>query len=296
MSILINVFMLLTILAYVNYLMVKNANVDKSLFENKYSKLLYILSYTFPLNIFLKESEELSAKEKKIEEQLIKLNLTDFFNLRSFMALRFMLFLFSIVAYIGIVSIIKALNGINFSLGNTFIWLAILLLISFLPDLYLKKKEIEFKRFYYDEVIILQLFMILLIKSDSTVEDILFSFSKMKTFHKATFEKAYRISIRNKSEALAFLEDKFKDMRFGSSFNALMNLSDFSRGDIVRILETNLRVMEEDSINDKRKNELTKFSYSQMSVVVPFMVVIFLGAIPLINYGVNIMMESIQGL
>ena len=296
MSTLINIFMLLTILAYINYVKVKNANIDKNLFENRYCKLLHMLSYTFPLSIFLKESEELSSKEKKIEDKLIKLNLMDYFNLRSFMALRFMLFLFSLIIYIGIVYVMKHLQGDNFALGNTFICLAILMLIAFLPDLYLKKKELEYKKFYYDEVIILQLFMILLIKSDATVEDILFSFSKMKTFHKSTFEKAYRISIRNKNEALTFLENKFKDMRFGGSFNALNNLSEFSRDDIVRILEANLRAMEEESMNDKRKNELTKFSYSQMSVVVPFAVVIFLGAIPVINYGINMMINSIQGI
>lgn len=90
--------------------------------------------------------------------------------------------------------------------------------------------------------------------------------------------------------------EKFSDMRFGSSFNSLNNLSEFSREDIIRILQTNLKAMEEESINDKRKSELTKFSYSQMSVVIPFMIVIFLGVIPVINYGVNMMATSIQGL
>lgn len=296
MNVLVISFMFLTILGYINYINITKLNLNMDLFENKYCNLLYIASYGFPLSIFLKESDELSDKEKKIEEKISKLNLNRFFNLRSFMALRFIFFLSSIVLYLAVLFIMKSLMGDAFAISETFIWLAMLLSISFLPDLYLKKKEKEYEKFYYDEVIVLQLFLILLIKSNSTVENILFSFSKMKTFHKHTFEKAYRISIRNKKEALEYLEKTFEDMRLGNSFNILKSLSEFSREDSIRILKTNLKVMEEENMNSKRKEELTKFSYAQVSVVIPFMIVIFLGAIPFINYGINMMTESIQGL
>ena len=104
------------------------------------------------------------------------------------------------------------------------------------------------------------------------------------------------MSLRNKSDALIYLEKKFKNTAFGNSFNVLKYMYKYSKKDSVRILNANLRTMEKESLNTKRKKELTKFSYSQISVAVPFLVIIFLGAIPFIQYGVNIMIESIQGI
>lgn len=296
MYILINVLMLIVIFSYFNFVKIKNSDIDKNLFDGRFFNLIHLLSYTIPLKYLLKENNELSKKEKDIDEKILKLNLTDKFNLRSFIALRFLLLFISIGLFVGVLAALKINKGAGFSILANFHYVIVFLLIPLSPNVYLKMKEIKYRNFYYDEVVILQLFMILLIKSNSTIEGILFSFSKMNTFHKKAFEKAYRISLRSKKDALLYLENKFEDLVFGNSFNILRNMHEYSKEDSVRILKANLRRMEEESMNRRRKEELNKFSFSQVSILIPFSIVIFLGAIPIIHYGVSIMVNSMQGL
>lgn len=296
LQILINIFMFLILLIYVNYLKIKKMDIQKDKFEGKLFNLLYLISYSFPINVFVKENRVLNKREKKIEEKIQKLDLDYKFNLRSFMALKFLLLFISLFVFFTSMGVIKHYSKDTFNIFNHINYLIIAFITPYIPDVYLKKKEKDYEKFYYDEVIILQLFMILLIKSNSTVEEILFAFSKMRTYHKRTFQKAYIMSLRNKGDALIYLEKKFKNTAFGNSFNVLKDMYKYSKEDSVRILNANLRTMEKESLNIKRKKELTKFSYSQISVAVPFLVIIFLGAIPFIQYGVNIMIESIQGI
>lgn len=291
MYLLINILMLIVVLGYLNFCKIKNLDMEKDKFDGKFFNILYLLSYSIPLKYFLIEKGGLRRKEKKIKEKIIKLNLTDKFNLRSFMALRFLLLFVSLSLFLCVMFVSKEPKGSSF-----FVCLTIFLLIPFIPNLVLKVKEEKYKKFYHDEVVILQLFMILLIKSNSTIENILFAFSKMNTFYKKSFEKAYRVSLRNKKEALLYLENKFEDTVFGNSFNVLNNMSEYSKNDSIRILEANLKRIEKESISKKRKEELSKFSFSQISVIVPFSIVIFLGAIPVIQYAINMIINAIQGL
>lgn len=293
-----SVLVIMFIVVYIefNKIIIKNKNLKQDVSKSKLFNFLNIISFSFPLSLFLDDSKGLSEKEQKMEKTIKRLNLDNHFSLKGFMALRFSCFFLSIILYVIVVLISKSLMKDSFNLGQTFLWLAAFLFLSFIPDLYLKRKEKEYQNFYYDEVIVLQLFLILLIKSGSTISDILFSFSKMNTFYKDTFKKAYRISLRNQKEALIFLENKFSDLKFASSFEVLQDLSEYSKEDSLRILGANLKAMEEEINSHQLKTELTKFSYSQISVVVPFLIVVFLGAIPVIKYGVEVMMESIQGI
>lgn len=288
--------MLLTLLVYINVLRIKKLDFDKNKFEEKLPNFFNMVSYSFPINVFVKDGRKLSKSEKKAENKIKQLDLTDKFSLRSFMSLRFLLLFVSLFSFLTIMATIKYYKGENFSILANSHYLVIALLAPYAPNVYLKKKEKEYQKFYHDEVIVLQLFMVLLIKSNSTIEDILFAFSKMETYYKKSFEKAYRMSLRDKTEALNYLEGKFKNSSFGDSFNILKNMFQYSREDSLRILQANLRKIEKESLNKKRRKELTKFSYSQISVVIPFLIVVFLGAIPLIHYGVYVMVSSIEGM
>lgn len=271
-------------------------NIKKDKFEGKFFNIINLISYSFPINVFVKEERELSKREKKIEKKINELDLGYMFDLRSFMALKFFLLFISLLIFFIAMVIIKYYNNGSFSILEHINYLIIIFIIPYIPDLYLRGKEKDYEKFYYDEVIILQLFMVLLIKSNATIEDIIFAFSKMNTYHKRTFQKAYRISLRNKGEALNYLEEKFKNTMFGNSFNILSNMFKYPKKDSVRILQANLRTMEKESLNQKRKKELTKFSYSQISVVIPFLITVFLGAIPFIKYGISTMVNALQGL
>lgn len=288
--------MFLILFSYVNYLKVKKMNIEKNKFEGKFFNVINLISYSFPINIFVKEGRELSKREKKIEKKINELDLGYMFDLRSFMALKLFLLFASLFVFFVAIIIVNYYNNNSFSLLEYIKYLIIVFIIPYIPDFYLKGKEKDYEKFYNDEVVILQLFMILLIKSNATIEDIIFAFSKMNTYYKRTFQKAYRMSLRNKGEALNYLEEKFKNTMFGNSFNILSNMFKYPKKDSVKILQANLKTMEKESLNQKRKKELTKFSYSQISVVIPFLITVFLGAIPFIKYGINIMVNALQGL
>lgn len=288
--------MLFILLIYSNYLKIKKMDIERNKFEGKFFNVMHLISYSFPIKVFVEENRALSKREEKIKRKIKDLDLDYRFDFRTFLALRFLLLFTSILFFFIILSTIKYYNKATFKILDYIHYLIIALLIPYIPDLYLKKKEREYEKFYSDEIIVLQLFMILLIKSNSTVEDILFAFSKMKTYYKRTFQKAYIMSLRNKAEALSYLEKKFNDTAFGNSFNVLNNMYKYSKKDSIRILNSNLRTIEKESLNTKRKKELTKFSFSQISVVVPFLIVILLGAIPFVQYGINITVNAIQNL
>lgn len=295
METLILMYMFITIIVYINYVNVKSLSIDNNLFDNKWSNLLYMTSFAFPFKYLLKEDRELKNKEKAIEEKLYKLNLNNYFNLRSFLTLRFIILLLSLLSFYTLIQLIKLFNH-DFSILQNVPLIIPFLFVPLIPDMYLKSTEKRCKSFYYDEVAILQLFMISLIETNSTIEEILFAFSKMNTFHKKTFEKAYRMSLRNKKEALEFLEDKFNDVVFGSSFNILNNMVEYSKYASLRILKSNLKTLEEDSVNKRRKEELGKFSFAQVSMVVPFLIAVLLGALPLIYFGTNNIMSIMKDL
>ena len=79
--------MLLTLIIYINILRIKRIEFDRNKLREKFSNFLYAVSYSFPINIFVKEGRKLSKNEKRIEKKIKELDLMDRFNLRSFMAL-----------------------------------------------------------------------------------------------------------------------------------------------------------------------------------------------------------------
>lgn len=295
MQLIINILTVLTIVIYANYLFVKKLDIRKDKFEGEFFNTLNAISYAFPFNKLLDDKRKLNKREIKINEQIQELDLGHYISLRSFMTLKFLL-LFVPLIVVGVILFIVNYFSSWFSIGDYILLIMMPFVLAYVPDLYLIKRKLDFEKFQFDEVVILQLFMVLLIKSNSTTEDILYAFAKMETYHKRTFEKAYRISLRSKSESLHFLGEVFQGTTFGGSFKTLDDMYKYSKEDSLRILKANLKTIEKDSLRDKTRKELTKFSYSQISVVIPFAIVIFLGALPIIQYGVNMISSSVAGL
>lgn len=285
-------FLVFTI--YGNIYRIRSLKLDENMFEGRFYNLLYKFSYTYPLNKFLDKKGTLNKRERKISQELKELDLNHKFSLRTFLGLRLLLLFVPLFIIITFMFYLRYFTS-GFNFAKELKWLIIPVILAYLPDLYLVKKKLDYEEFNFNEVVILQMFMLLLIKSNSTIEDILYAFSKMETYHKRTFEKAYRISLRGKTDALEFLQDKFAGTVFGSSFKILDEMFMYSKEDSVRILKANLKTIQKESLKNKTKKELTKFSYSQISIIVPFAVAIFLGAIPLIQYGISMMTDGLLG-
>lgn len=296
MQLFVNILIFIGIFIYANYLKIKDLNIDKNKFEGEVFNLINIISYSFPLNKLFEENRKLNKKEEKYKKKIKELDLERIFDLRSFMTLKYILFLIPLFIILIAMFITKYYNKQISLLPNCFKYFLIPIILAYLPDIYFIKRTMNFEKFNFDEVVILQLFMVLLIKSNSTIEDVLYAFSRMDTYHKRTFEKAYRISLRNKSEALNYLEDKFQGTVFGNSFKVLNEMYMYSKEDSVRILVSNLKAIEKESMTNKNKKELKKFSYSQVSVIIPFSISVFLGVIPLIQYGINSITKALNGI
>lgn len=281
------------IIFYINCVLLRNPAIEKAKFKNSFFNLLYLSTYMFPIFIFMRSEDKLSKKEKSLKDKLRSLGLEDKFTINSYLALRFILFFLCISVYIAIVALMKSVIGEAFEVGDTMIWLALLFIVPFIPDFIIKNKEKQKAKFYGSQVSLLQLFTILMIKSNATIEEVLYAFSKINTFYKGTFQKGYRICLRSKKDALFFLEQEFSETEFKNTFSILNSMFSYSKEDCIRILESNMRSMEEQNMNEKRKKDMNKFAYAQMSIVAPFMVVVFLGAVPVIQYGMSIITEAI---
>lgn len=293
MQIFILFLMFVSLMVYISLIQVRRINIEGKNgknFESNFSKALYLVSYCYPIKSFARNDRKLNKKEKKIKKDIEELGLSYLFNFEMFMALRYFLLFLSFAIFLFIFFTFKLYNNIS-----SLFPFVLLLLLPLIPNLYLKKKRKEYKRFCYDEAIILQLLIILLVESSSTIENVILALSKLETYHKKTFQKAYRICSRSKSESLSFLEDELGASSLGNSFNVLNNMHKYSKEDTVRILESNFKEMERINLKESRRKELVKFSYSQVSVVAPFLSVILLGAVPFINYGINSILIALEG-
>lgn len=292
MESIILITMFFVLLLYFLLVRAENLEIERKNFKHPFFDTLHLISFVPPFSILLKEDRDLKPKEMKIEEKLHNFNLNKYFNLRSFLALRFLSFFSSIFLFVIVTQVIKIVNSEYLAHRNPLLIIPFLLL-SLLPDLYLKRTEKKYNNFCYDEIVVLQLFMLSLVRSNATNQEILYSFAKMNTFHKETFMNAYRISLRNKEEALSMLEQRFENSPLGNSFNTLRNMHEYSKSTSIKILEVNLRKLEETSMLEKSKGELAKFSFAQVSMIIPFSISIMLGALPLIYYGTNTIVQLV---
>ena len=286
--------LLIAIVGYVNKISLREQGIDTKKFDNPLYNLFYMASCTYPIKLLLNKEEELSEKELKLKIKLQALNLSDRYTIHSYLAMRYILFLSAIIVYAIVVFITRDNQDVVSHIGNTMPMFAILIMIAFIPNIILTIREKKMQKFYGSQVSLLELFTILMVNSNATIEDILFAFSKMNTFYSRVFQKAYRISLRSKEDALNYLAEEFNQSAFGNTFSILRDMFNYSKKDCVRILETNMRAMEEFNLNEQRAKDMKKFAFSQMSMVVPFLIAILLGAVPLIQYGMKIMTEAIS--
>lgn len=285
--------MIVTILIYVNYIRIRDLKLGKR-FNGGFYNFLYMLSYSIPLVYLIENDTNLAKKKDKIGENIHNLNLDDKFSPRSFITLKYLLFFFVVLMFFAVAFTLKSVTK-SFSIIDTFPFLAVCMLIALTPDLYLNIRRKQIKSFYENQAVLLQLFTILMVKSSATIEDILFAFSKMNTIYKEAFQEGYRICLRNKKEALNFLQERFKNYKFGDTFSILDSMYEYSKDDCVRILEANKRTMEEEVLNEQRKKAFSKFAYAQISVAIPFLSVVFLGAVPVLYYGISMMRSVVDG-
>jgi hypothetical protein len=280
-------------------------------FKNKWANKLYSYSYHMPFVWFIDEKEE-HPKTKDMKKKLSEANLTHLFNYRSFTVLKVGVLISSILSFLFILLVIKNggfiakilfnIDQVNMA-GDTpqsfgqlkIVTFMVLLMITLVPNIYLKRRADMYKYFHLKDIPVIQLFIILMLRSKKPISEILYALSKINTRYKDTFDIGYRMYIRNKEDGLDFINESFGETNFKETINVLKDMGEYSREDSIKLLENNMQQIIEKNNAVKRRGDLSRLVYSQSTIAIPFIAIIVLCFVPLAVLGIHIFQNAGMG-
>jgi len=184
-------------------------------FKSELSNELYRLSYLAPFLWFVNPDKN-DLKVKDIRQKLVEADLNSKLNYRSFVTLQILIFIGAVLLFIlssilvdNSQAVIQFLFNISVdnvgdsgvSKGKIKLFIAMILMaMALLPKFWLKQRAENNKYYYLKDIPIVQLFIILMLRSKRTLGDVLYVLSRTNTRYKQIFETGYRIYLRNKSE------------------------------------------------------------------------------------------------
>lgn len=283
---------------------------NKPEFESPFYDLLYRLSFVYPFKWFVDDDKKLTAKGLQVKEELRITGMDKKYTAQSFMAYKVIMLMIALIlagllvlilknssvfmtVMLGMKQTTEEAGGVS---NRTLIFvMSACLLIPLFPGMGLKNKAKRALVSNTKDLPMIQMFTILMLRSNKTVSEILFALSKLNTNHKEVFERGYRIYLRNKHEGMSYLRSQFSSDRFIETFNLLEDIAEYAREECIKIMESNMKSLIDDTNTIKRKNDLSKLVYSHASMMIPFAGVLLLGAAPVIIMGVSIMGGSMLG-
>jgi hypothetical protein len=307
MSTLVYVFLFIALILAVgllNSFRMETKKVEiKTPFKNKWANTLYRYSYHMPFIWFIDEKEE-HPKTKDMKNKLAQANLTHLFNYRSFTVLKVGVMILSIVLFLFLLLVMN--NGdwfakvlFNIETSTTpevtpsnnnikIIAFVVLLVMALIPNIYLKRRAETYKHLHLKDIPVIQLFIILMLRSRKPISEILFALSKINTRYKDIFDIGYRMYIRNKEDGLEYIKESFGETNFKETINVLKDMGEYSREDSIKLLENNMQQIIEKNNAVKRRGDLSRLVYSQSTIAIPFVAIIVLCFVPLAVYGIQI--------
>lgn len=293
------------IFIYNSFTLRNDSKINKEKFENKFFNEMYLLSFGLPFKWFVDDDERPTEKKTEELKKTIALGGYDkYFTLRSYMTFKVLVAM--VMLLIGGIVVLMldywhVLSSALFAIESeplSFTWatkimiVASFLVVGLIPNMILKTKVKKKLKDDVKDIPVLQMFIILMLRSNRTIAEILFSLSKVDTPHKESFEKGYRIYLRNKGEGIHFLKEHFEGTKFVDTFNLLEDIGEYARSECIRILENNLHSLVEETAIIKERNDMSRLIFSQASMAVPFVAILTLGALPLVIMGLNMFANS----
>lgn len=281
---------------------IEKIDIDKrNLFNKKFHNKMLDLSYCFPFKYFVPEDNEKDKTIVQTKKFLKDAQIEDKYNVRSFMAFKFFVFLMSFVLYLILVLIKKYSYQIknflfktnlqqpkSFNFVDTLPLLIMCLFLALLPSIILKTKAKKNIMNRNKDIPLLQMFIILMLKSGKTVNETIYLLSKLNTPHRKTFTVGYRIYTRNPKEGFNYMKKRFDNKKFQETFDVLEEIENYSREESVMILENNMGSIVNELNDIKRRNDLTNLLYSQASMIVPFLSIIIFVMLPIIVFAIRL--------
>ena len=190
---------------YNSYTLKNNPEINTEKFEKKFFNEMYLLSFGIPFKWFADDDDRPTEKKTLELKKTIALGGYDkYFTLRSFMTFKVVVamamllaggFVVVMVDYWHIVSkLLFAVESepIEMELLNKVMILFPFLAVSLIPNIILKSKVKKKLKDDVKDIPVLQMFIILMLRSNKTIAEILYSLSRIDTPHKEAFEKSYR--------------------------------------------------------------------------------------------------------
>ena len=269
----------------------------KSSFDNYLSNAINELSYKPPFVWLMPENPE-DEKARNIDAMINKAGFQDKMNYRVLQTSQVLLLILAVIATLvfGVFVdnskfLFKILMNIDIEGGmTTFVAVGvIMLLLAFVPRIYIKFKADGNHAKFISELPILQLFIILMIRSRRTVPEIFYTLSKSEMRYKPIFERAYRIFLRDRRAAFVYLRGAFDGTPITDSISVLETFDEYSKEESAQILDNQLTSIVDQVATLKKNRNVLLGLVTEGSIMLPFAAIMLLVVTPIVIYGLNSM-------
>lgn len=279
--------------------------IRETRFDWKISNRLYAYSFMKYFRPFIPEENDKKANE--ITALIVEANMNEKFDYRvytMFQLLMAVMVLLLTLLLLFMVTFAKPLLTFLFNIREfeqnpinsiVIIGAFLLLLTLFLPSAVLKYIRNHNRSEFIKNLPVLQLIVITQINSNRTISEILYLLGKMDIYHQDVFAIAYRMYLRNRTDAFEFLETAFKGTGFVDTIIILSSLDNYSRNESARVLKGKMDGLRMEVAALKKRKGLLRGLLSEGSVGLPFCAVMIFGALPIVNMAMR-MMQEINGM
>jgi len=252
---------------------------------------LISLSYDAPFKWFI-DNKESSKQAVDIKQKISDAQLYNAFTYRSFTVLKFITAFLSIafmfillLALNNAPNLFPALNLTSNSLLETkMIIIVFTAILALYPTLNLSSKAKFVKTQRTKDLPVLQLFLILSLRTGRSIKEIFQTLGNLNTRYKNTFKTAFLVHLRSEKEAFEFLMKEFKDTRFEFTIRALRNMEYYSKEDTIIMLENSLEDLMAESKTKQEKTNLINMLITQGTLILPMLAIGLLILYPIITY------------
>ncbi len=277
-------------------------------FDNDYSNALYNMSFLIPFRWFIEEDRR-AKKAVEMNDLIVDARMDSKLDYRSSVVLQFILMFLGVVLFLMLSIIVKPamlffgmLTNLDFTqmfeegssaaLMIRLVLVAICTIPSILMKPMLKKRtkgsEIDFLK----DLPLLQLFIILMLRSNKTINQVLYVLSSTNTAYRRTFEHAYRIYLREPNEGFDYLEDAFDGTKMLDTIYTLRDFAEYDKKESIRSLENNQESILDFSRNARKKVEANRNLMATVSQAFPMLAVMALAVGPVAYWAIGLMQTS----
>lgn len=276
----------------------------EKVFENETANFLHGLSYLKPFIWFINPDED-DPKVRKSQVTLNKAGLQSKLNYRSFISLQLLMLMGMILVYAVLSLSLGAwiyLTAFLFnlpieqtpeSLFKMRIALAVALMFGMLaPNMVIRMRAKRNEFLFSQDLPLVQLSIILMLRARRPIADILFELSRTDNRYREIFETGYRMFVRDKKDAYAYLFRQFEGTGFEEAINVMEQMGEFSKEESIKVLENGLQQLIKSGQEKKRGKALAGNLASQFSMLLPFGGVILLGGVPIVVYALSMFSQG----